>query len=207
MTRPSGAIPLNAIAAIEAFELLFHVKFPAWRERMTTPGCFKDAADWVQYDRDERAVTKLLYDSYRDGTISFYVRDVSGEVLRLPWGEGKNSWIKHAFSNGSLASNLGAGADNLPVFLMKADVEQLAKRCGGAVRSRGGRPHKYDRKRAMAFLKREFGDGPALLNTCSQAKAAEKLMAYMSDGNVDQEPSKSWAEAVVSGFIKEAPNN
>lgn len=37
---------------------------------------------------------------------------------------------------------------------------------------------------------------------CSQAEAAEILLAHMSGGNPDKQPSKSWTEAVVSAFSK-----
>jgi hypothetical protein len=202
MDQTRQAIPTNAITVGDAFELLFHVKFPDWRARMAKPDCFKGAADFAQHDRDEREVTNLLYDSYRDGIIAFYERDVTGEVLRLTRGE-ENSWVKHAFANGLLPSNLHGGGSHLPVFLMKADVERLAKQFGAPVRSRGGSPRKWDRESATTFLKQAFGDGPTLLKTGSQAKAAEKLMAHISGGNPDNEPSKSWAEGVVSDFVRE----
>jgi hypothetical protein len=203
MDQTRQAIPTDAITVGEAFELLFHAKFPEWRGRMANPDCFKSAADFAQHDRDEREVNDLLHDGYRDGTIPFYLRDVTGEVLRLTRGERENSWIKHAFANGLLASNLHAGRSHPPKFLLKADVERLAKQFGAAVRSRGGSPRKWDRESATVFLKREYGDGPTLLKTGSQAKAAEKLMAHISGGDPDTEPSKSWAESVVSHFVRE----
>src|SRR6266496_1301820 len=89
MDQTRQAIPPDAITVGEAFELLFHVKFPDWRTRLAKPDCFKGAADFAQHGRDEREVTDLLYDGYRDGTIPFYLRDVSGEVLRLTGGGGK----------------------------------------------------------------------------------------------------------------------
>ncbi|MGY4502578.1 hypothetical protein ACVWYH_006535 [Bradyrhizobium sp. GM24.11] len=61
-------------------------------------------------------------------------------------------------------------------------------------------PRKWSRENAIA-LNRELGG--MLLNMCSQAEAAEILMAHMRGGNPDKPPSKSWAEAVVSAFSKE----
>lgn len=201
MDQTRQAIPTDAITVGDAFELLFHVKFPDWRTRMAKSDCFKSASDFAQHIRDERDVTDLLCDSYLDGTIPFYLRGVTGEVLRLTGGK-ENIWFKHAFANRLLPSNLCAGGSHLPVFLKNADVERLAKQLGAAVRSRGGSPRKYDRESATAFLKRKYGDGPMLLNTTSQAQAAQKLMAHMSGDKADDEPCKSWAENMVSLFVR-----
>src|SRR4051794_10335120 len=122
MPHASEAIPISAVATADAYQLLFHVKFPHWRDRMSKPDCFRDAADFAERDRDERVVTDRLWDGYCDGTIPLYVRDVSGEILRLPRGEGKIPWFKHAFSDDVFASSPldRAGRDDLPVFMMRA---------------------------------------------------------------------------------------
>jgi len=205
MTCPGDTIPSHAITVSDALEALFHVKFPAWRRRLAEPGCFKDPATWLEFDRDEQAITSLLYEWYRSGTIPFYFRAEGGEILRLTAGEGKNSWTKHAFANHLLPSNLCVDntMNRSPVFLMKTDLERLTRRLGAHDRSRGGRPHRYDPEKARAYLKREYRDGPTLQRTCTQAQAALKLMSHMCDGDPDHEPSKSWAELVVSRFVAE----
>jgi len=206
MAHTPQAIPLDAITVGEAFELLFHVKFPDWRARMTRPDCFKSAADFAQHERDEREVTDLLYDSYRDGIIAFYERDATGEVLRLTGGE-ENSWIKHAFANGLLPSNLHAGGSHPPIFLMKADVERLAKpfRTGYS----RGRPPIHDWPMIKQIAKKlwvENGDPGIDENKKpgwrSQADFTDAIGGALSEQGVE-EPAYSLLKDFVSKFVKE----
>src|SRR5262245_33500003 len=86
--HPREGIPLKTLTFDEAFSKVFHARHPEWLDRMQRPDCFAPA-DWAKHDRDERETCSLLLDCYRDGAISFYVRDESGAVLRLTSSEGR----------------------------------------------------------------------------------------------------------------------